>query len=273
MKRLRDRVAIVTGASRGIGVRIAEALAREGSHVAVSARSASELDAVRERLVAIGVRAIAVPGDVTDASHRAELVARTEAELGPVDVLVNNAGIATVGHFHRTPHADLQRTIEVNLVAPMLLTSQVLPTMLERRSGHVVNMASGAGKLGPLYLGAYAASKHGLVGITHSLRAEYRRSGVGFSVVCPGFVTETGMYARWEDHGVRSGRLAGTCTPQHVVAATLRCIRRNRAEATINTPPVRPFIVLASIAPGLAPMLFERVGFTATLRRAAELDA
>jgi short-subunit dehydrogenase len=271
MQDLAGRVAIVTGCSRGIGVELARALAGRGVHLSISARSADDLERVRADLERLGVRAVATPGDITDEAHRTELIERTETELGPIDLLVNNAGIEDVRRFERTAPESLERVIDVNLTAPMLLTRAVVPRMLERRQGHVVNIASAAGKLGPPYMASYAASKHGLVGFTHSLRWEYATSGVGFSVVCPAFVTEVGMYSRWEAQGVRSGRLAGTCTPEQVVKQTLRCIERNRVEVTINTPPVRPLIVLGNIAPRVVGPLFGAVGFTKTLRRSADL--
>ena len=271
MQDLSGRVAIVTGCSRGIGVALAQGLARRGVHLSISARSADDLERVRADLERLGVHAIATAGDITDETHRAELIDRTRTELGPIDILVNNAGIEDVRHFERTAPESLERVVEVNLVAPMLMTRAVVPAMLERRDGHVVNIASAAGKLGPPYMASYSASKHGLVGFTHSLRWEYARSGVGFSVICPAFVTDVGMYARWEEQGVRSGRLAGTCTPAQVVTATLRCIERDRPEVTINTPPVRPLIVLGNIAPRVVGPLFRAVGFASTLRRTADL--
>jgi short-subunit dehydrogenase len=272
MDQLREGVAIVTGASRGIGVAIAEALAGEGMQVSISARSSSELDTVRRRLEARGARAIATVGDISDADHRRELVDRTLAEFGPIDLLVNNAGIEDTRHYHTSDPDVIERLISVNLLAAMQLTRQVLPQMLERRRGHIVNIASAAGKIGPPFMASYAASKHGLVGFTQALASEYRRSGVGFTAVCPGLVTDIGMYARWEDRGAKSPKLAGTCKPEAVVKATLQAIRKNRPEVTINTPPVRPSIVLGNIAPRLVPRLFELIGYTKTLERVADLN-
>jgi short-subunit dehydrogenase len=272
MKDLSGRVAVVTGCSRGIGVELAAALAREGVHLSISARSGDELEAVRQRIESLGVRAIATVGDITDPVHRGELIERTVAELGPIDILVNNAGIEDVRRFEQTSPESLARVIDVNLTAPMLLTREVIPHMLARRQGHVVNISSGAGKLGPPYMSSYAASKHGLVGFTQSLHCEYRGTGVGFSAVCPAFVTDVGMYSRWEEAGIRSNRIAGTCTPEQVVKATLRCIRTGKPEATINTPPVRPLIVLGNIAPRVVAPLFRTIGFTKTLRRTADMN-
>ncbi len=273
MKDLRGTTAIVTGASRGIGVYIARALAKEGVNLSLAARSEAELETVRLAMSALGVKVIATRCDVTNAKDRANLIERTEAELGPIDLLVNNAGIETVGFFDTVDEADIVQTIEVNLVSAMLLTRAVLPGMLERNRGHVVNIASGAGKVGVPYAVAYAASKHGLVGFTNSLRCEFDKTPVGFSVVCPALVSETGMYARWEEQGAKAPKIVGRAGPGKVADVVISCIRKDRSEVLVNTPPVRPLVVLANIAPGLTPRLMKVLGYSRMFRRAAELSA
>ena len=262
MDNLRGANAVVTGASRGIGVHIARALAREGVNLSLAARSGRELEEVRAEMERLGVRTIATTCDVASAEDRARLVSRTEAELGPVDILVNNAGIERVGRFDQAPESDFTDTLAVNLEAPILLTRAVVPGMLQRRRGHVVNIASGAGKVGVPFGTSYCATKHGLVGFTAALRSEYHGRPVGFSVVCPGFVTDVGMYRRWEGKGVRAPRIMGTCTPEKVASVTVDCIRRDRAEVIVNTPPVRPLIVLANIVPSVVPPLMRLLGYT-----------
>lgn len=272
MKDLRGATAVVTGASRGIGVHIARALVAQGVNVSLAARSVDDLEVVRAEMAALGAKAIATRCDVTSADDRAELLRRTEAELGPVDILVNNAGIETASHFETASEDDLVQTLEVNLVAAMLLTRAVLPGMLERRRGHVVNIASGAGKVGVPYAVAYATSKHGLVGLTNSLRCEFHGSPVGFSVVCPGFVSETGMYARWADRGVKAWKISGSSSPVKVAEVVVGCIRKNRSEVLVNTPPVRPLVVLANVTPRAVPRIMRMMGYTRTFRRVADLD-
>ena len=267
MQDLRGATAIVTGASRGIGVYIAKALAEEGVNLSLTARSADELERVRTEIEAMGVAAIATVGDVSIAEDRARLLEHTEAELGPLDILVNNAGIDIVRHFHEAPESDFVDTLRINLEAPMLLTRAVVPGMLERNRGHVVNISSGAGKVGVPGEAAYCASKHGLVGFTNALRAEYERTDVNFSVVCPGLVSDVGMAARWEEAGVKAPRIAGSSKPEKVAAVTVSCIKRNRPEVMVNTPPVRPLIVLANIAPGITPFLLRKLGYSGTFER------
>ena len=272
MKELRGATAVVTGASRGIGVHIARALAKQGANLSLAARSADDLEIVRSEMAALGVKAIATRCDVTNANDRASLQQRTEAELGPIDILVNNAGIETVSRFETTSEDDLVRTLDINLVAAMLLTRAVLPGMLERERGHIVNIASGAGKVGVPYAVAYSTSKHGLVGLTHSLRCEFHGSPVGFSVVCPGFVSETGMYARWEDEGVKAAKICGRSTPAKVADVVVSAIRNNRSEVLVNTPPIRPVVVLANIVPRAVPRVMEWLRYSSAFRRVADLN-
>ncbi len=272
MHDLRGATAIVTGASRGIGVYIARALAEEGVNVSLAARSADELEQVRAEVEAMGVTAIATVCDVVDAGDRARLIERTEADLGPIDILINNAGIERVRRFTEASDADFTDTLAINLEAPILLTHAVVPGMLERGRGHVVNMASGAGKVGVPYGTSYCASKHGLVGFTHALRAEYHCSPVGFSVVCPGFVTDAGMYDRWEAQGIKAPRIAGSSKPEKVASVTVSCIKKDRAEVIVNTPPVRPLVVLTNVFPGIAPMLLRRLGYAGVFERVIEAE-
>ena len=218
-----------------------------------------------------GVNAIATKCDVSDPADRARLIERTQAELGPIDILVNNAGIETAARFETSDPDDLVQTVEVNLVAAMLLTRAVLPGMLDRGRGHIVNIASGAGKVGVPFAVAYATSKHGMVGLTHSLRCEYMNSPVGFSVVCPAFVTETGMYARWEDQGAKAPKMVGRATPDKVARVVVRCIQKNRGEALVNTPPIRPLVVLFEIAPRIVPRTMKLLGYRRTFEKVTEL--
>ena len=119
----------------------------------------------------------------------------------------------------------------------------------------------------------YAASKHGLVGMTHTLRAEYAGSGVGFSVVCPGFVTQAGMYDRWVHEGVKAPRVVGSSKPDKVASVVLDCIRRNRAEVLVNTPPIKGLVVLATLAPAICPKMLHLFGYTRMLRKGAETES
>ena len=271
MKDLRNANAIVTGASRGLGVHIARALASSGVNVAVAARSAQELEAVRAELVSLGVKAVGIRADVTVAAERQELVDRAAAELGPIDILVNNAGTELASRYTDLDPTQIEAMVNLNLTAPLLLIRAVLPGMLDRGKGHIVNLSSGAGKVAQPFDAVYSATKFGLIGATHALRAEHLGSPVGFSVICPGFVRQDGMTARYEAQGLRVPSRFGTTTPQKVASAVLKAIREDRAEIIVSSQPIRPMAVLQAAAPQVIPRLAKRIGITSMAARAAEM--
>lgn len=271
MQEIAGKVAVVTGGSRGLGPLIARALARRGMDVALAARTTAELQQVAESIAKPGVRTLAVTADVTTEAGRDELVKRTHAELGPIAILVNNAGIENTAAYDEQDPAEIARMVEVNLVAPMLLSRAVLPSMLEHGEGHIVNMASLAGKLGLAYDIAYSSSKSGLIQFTEGLRAEYHGRGVSASVICPGFVEDVGMYANLSaETGVRASRMAGTSPPAKVVSAVVRAIRRDVPEIIVNPGPMRLVSTFAELSPGAFERVFRRFGTNDMFRSAAE---
>ena len=273
MQQIAGKVAIVTGASRGLGPIIARALARRGMDLALAARSADELQQVADSIAKLGVRTLAITADVTTESGRDAIVERTMAELGPIAVLVNNAGIENTAAYDEQDPAEIARIVEVNLVAPMLLSRAVLPSMLARGEGHIVNMASLAGKAGLAYDIAYSSSKGGLIQFTEGLRAEYHGRGVSASVICPGFVEDVGMYANFSAAtGATAPRMAGTSPPSKVVSAVVRAIRRDVPEIIVNPGPMQLVFSFAELSPGAFERVFRAVGGTHDMfRRAAEV--
>jgi NAD(P)-dependent dehydrogenase (short-subunit alcohol dehydrogenase family) len=186
---LGGQVAIVTGGGRGIGRTIAEALARAGAAVAVLARSESDIGEAVAQIERAGGRAIALSVDVTDGAAVEEAVARTERELGPVGLLVNNAAVATpVGPAWEVDPAAWWRTVDVNLRGPFLCARAVLPGMIGRRAGRIVNIVAVAAYTTSPFMSAYGASKAGLVCFTDDLAAETREHGVSVFAIRPGLV-------------------------------------------------------------------------------------
>jgi len=181
-----DRVAVVTGAAQGIGRTTAELLAARGYALALAdlQPAADTLAAVR----AAGAEALEVVGDLTDEAVVERLAAAVGERWGRADVLVNNAGISFIAASETVAARDYRRVLEVNLVAPFLLARAFGRLMLERRRGSIVNVASIAGLFGVAERAAYNASKHGLVGLTRTLAAEWGGRGVRVNAVCPGWV-------------------------------------------------------------------------------------
>jgi short-subunit dehydrogenase len=271
MRDLAGRNALVTGASGGIGTHIARALARAGMNVAVTGRREDALNAVVTELRSLGAGAEALTVDLNDLEQAQGLIERAEQALGPVDVLVNNAGVEYASAFDRAPRNELLETVTVNLTAPMLLTHAALPGMLERGRGHVVFISSGAGKIAPAYEAPYGATKAGLIALTQGLRREFRNQPVSFSVVCPGFVAGDGMYQRMAEEGVRSNRILGTTTVQRIADDVLDAVRRDLPEVIDTGSPVRPVFALSQLAPRTTERLVTRIGMDKMFERTAEL--
>ena len=186
MATLRGKVAIITGASSGIGAATAIELARRGARVVLAARRAEELAGVEGAIKAVGGEALAVPTDITDSRQLERLVARAIETYGHVDLLVNNAGVGSRSAYAQTTAEQIEAALDVNLVGAMLLTRLVLPGMLVRKEGAIIAVASVAGHIGtdPVY----SATKFGLRGFCIGLRREIWKSGVSVSLVSPGFI-------------------------------------------------------------------------------------
>jgi short-subunit dehydrogenase len=252
LRELRGRNALVTGAAGGLGGYIARALAAEGVNLALSDLPEADLGPLRDELAGGGAQIETLAADLTRGSGRGSLIAAAEAAVGPLDILVNNAGLEFAGDFLRTTDEELEAIVDVNLLAVMALTRDVLPGMLERGRGHIVNLASLAGKITPPYLATYVATKHGVVGFTHSLRAEHVRSPIGFSVICPGFISDVGMYGRMEDQVGKPPWALAALPPSRVGEAVVRAIRDDRPEVIVNRRPARSLVMVNAVAPGRA---------------------
>jgi short-subunit dehydrogenase len=247
MTSLTGKTILLTGASRGIGVEIAKKLASKKTVVVGVSRSQVELERVATQINALGGKAIAIPFDLNRVEDLSILLKEIEASVSSIDVLINNAGIEIYRAFQDYSLTDLHNVFSINLLAAMELTRLLLPTMLER-GGHIVNIASLAGKKGHPYDSIYSASKAGLLMWADALRQELVGTGVSISNICPGYISGRGLLA---DTGIPAPKLAGVSTPEAVARAVVRAIEQNRAEVLINQDPVTETLtkMLFAIAP------------------------
>lgn len=266
MEQLRGRTALVTGAAGGLGHYIARALAAEGVNLVLSDLPSASVDDLAAELTPRGVRVEWVPSDLADTEAIADFARAAEEPLGPIDILVNNAGVEFGKSFLDQTRDELEKTTAINLLAVMELTRVVLPGMYDRGRGHVVNIASAAGKVAAPYLASYSASKHGVVGFTHSLRAELGAEPVGFTAICPIFISKVGMYGRLEHLIPDPPREMSTRPPEAVGEAVIEGIRKNRAQIIVADPATKAISVLYAAAP----KLFTRVAHSSRIREYSE---
>lgn len=187
-KPLAGRVALVTGASSGIGEATARALAMAGAHVALAARRRERLDALAQELAKSGAQVLVIAADLAQEAENRRIVAETEARFGRLDILVNNAGVMLLAPVDAANPADWRRMLELNVLGLMVSTQAALPGMRARGGGHVVNISSTAGRLPNANISGYSASKFGVFAFSESLRKEVYKDGIRVSVIEPGVV-------------------------------------------------------------------------------------
>ncbi len=248
---------LLTGATGGIGQAIARALRRRGADLILTGRRVERLEPLAAEL---GARALAV-----DLAEPAE-VERLAREAGNVDILVANAALPASGTLESFSVEQLDRALDVNLRAPIVLAHELLPPMLERASGHLLFVSSLSAKATSPGTALYAASKFGLRGFAGSLRADLHGSGVGVSSVLPGFIRDAGMFAEAD---VKLPPGIGTRTPQDVADGVVKAIAQNRGEVEVAPLQLRASTIFASLAPDLAQRVARKIGSEQVAREIA----
>ena len=188
MQNLTGKTALITGAGRGIGRATAIAFAKEGINVGLVGRTAANLEAVAKELSEYGVNVTMATADVSDNESVIAAVEHVKSELGPIDILINNAGIGKFGKFLELSPEEFKNIIDVNLMGVYYVTRAVLPEMIERQTGDIINISSTAGQKGAPVTSAYSASKFGLLGLTESLMLEVRKHNIRVSALTPSTV-------------------------------------------------------------------------------------
>jgi short-subunit dehydrogenase len=251
---------LLTGATGGLGAPMAMAFADLKLKQVLVAYPGMGLEDLQKSVEQRGGEAVAITCDVRDAEQRRRLLEEIQKRFGRVDLLVNNAGVEFTSAYHDLSEENIRAMLGVNLEGPMVLSRLVLPGMLERKRGHIVNMSSLAGKSGPAFQEPYAAAKAGLIAFTASLRSTYRKLGVSASVIVPGFV-EAGIYAKLKNKsGCSAPALLGTSPLEKIAPAVIRAIENDLPEIIINPLPVRPLLALAAMFPSLGEWMIGKTG-------------
>jgi short-subunit dehydrogenase len=240
---LAGRTALLTGATGGLGRAIARALAGRDAVLLLSARKPEALEALAAELPGEGHRAL--PADLAEPGAAEKLA----GEAGQVDILVANAGLPGAGPLGDFTPEQVSRTLRVNLEAPMLMAQALSPAMLERGSGHLVFIASLAGKAGSPLSSVYSATKFGLRGFALGLRTDLGPKGVGVSLVSPGFIREAGMFA---EAGAKPPPGMGTGTPEQVAGAVVKAIERDKVELAVAPLRQRALAHIALASPSVS---------------------
>jgi short-subunit dehydrogenase len=255
----RNRVVVITGGSRGLGLVIARQLLAEGADLAICARDEKEVNSAAAELRARGGRVFSYICDITKADELSNFLTNASYEFGPIDVLINVAGVIQVGPFETQTEADYEEALRVHFWAPLRAMEQVLPEMCARRHGRIVNISSIGGKIGVPHLAPYCASKFALNGLSQSLRAELARYGVYVTTVCPGLMRTGSPRHAWFKGQHRkeyawfsiSDAMPGLSVSAEAAAKRIiNACRYGRAMLTISLP-AKLGVVLNTLAPEL----------------------
>lgn len=241
MRSVQGKVAVVTGASSGIGEAVASRLARAGATVVLTGRDEARLEAARQQC---GGAAWTFKADVTDEAQVAELARAVQDKHGGADILINNAGVVMSGLLVDVEDADWRRLFELNVLGVVHGCRAFLPRMIERgQGGHVVNMASAAGLVGTYGMGTYSATKFAVAGLTESLRFEMKRHRIGVSLICPSYVdtpiaSKVKVVGALDNPRTRAGIerefKKNSVKPELVAERTLQAILKNKPLTTVG---------------------------------------
>lgn len=255
MKNLVDNTAVLTGASGGIGVYIARALAKEHLKIVCISRSNDDLMRLCSEIDELGGNGIGIPFDISKLDELPLLVDKIHKLVGPVDILINNAAIEKFRSFPNYTLDDIQSILTLNLHAPMELSRLLIPDMIDRDCGYIVNIASGSGKKGAPYNSIYSASKAGLIMWSDAIRQEFADTNIEISIVCPSY-TSAGMFLALDVQAPDGIRVSH---PTEVAEAVLNSIKLNHTEINLGGFTAKLFNAVTQLSPQLGDRIFRQL--------------
>jgi short-subunit dehydrogenase len=263
---LKGRVAVITGASSGIGLAVARQLAGEGVAVVMGARRADRLEAAAQDIRANGGRAEAVAGDVTSESDVARLVERAQSSFGPLDIMICNAGFGYYGTVEETSPDTMRRMMDVNFMGTFHGARAALPIFRARGRGHLLIVSSIVGRRGIAHMSGYSATKAAQAGFAEALRTEFAGSDITVSVVFPVSTDTEFRYAMERDFGHSVAGLGPKQDVEDVARAMVACVKRPRPEVYPHALS-RGLTILNAVAPGFADKMVRKYGRRRDVRR------
>ncbi|MBW4612664.1 MAG: SDR family NAD(P)-dependent oxidoreductase [Desmonostoc vinosum HA7617-LM4] len=266
MTSIAGKTVLLTGASGGIGAFIARALAKEQATVVSVSRSQAILEQISAEVEALGGKGISIPFDISKVEELSILVQQINQLAGQIDIVINNAAVEKYRPFQNYSLEDIYSILTTNLIAGMELTRLILPSMIARNSGHVVNIASGSGKKGAPYNSIYSASKAGLIMWADALRQELADTNVEISVVCPGY-TAAGMFVAF---GQPAPSLARVAQPNDVAIAVLKAIKENQPEVMLDGVLTRLLFSNIQLFPKFGDAIYQWIGLRKLNKTCAE---
>jgi NAD(P)-dependent dehydrogenase (short-subunit alcohol dehydrogenase family) len=261
---LKNKTVLITGGSRGLGLVLAREFAREGARIAICARDEYELDQARLDLEKLGAEVLPVACDVTNGADVNQMIADVTNRFGPIDVLVNNAGVIQVGPIEVMTTEDFELAMKAHFWAPLNTIMAVLPSMRQRKAGRIVNISSIGGKVSVPHLVPYSASKFALVGLSKGLRSELMKDGVTVTTVCPGLM-RTGSPRNADFKGKHRHEFAWfsiadalplmTVSAENAARQIVQACKQGRAELVISVP-AKAAVLFDTLFPEVASQLF-----------------
>jgi short-subunit dehydrogenase len=235
VRTVREQRVLITGASGGIGASLAEKLAAKGARLALAARSLEKLEGLARKLTAQRAEVIAIPADITISADRQRLMDIAVEQFGGIDVLINNAGVASFGHFAGSSEAVLRQIMEVNFFAPAELIRQAIPFLVQGRQPTIVNVSSMCGRRGLPAWPEYSASKHALAGLTEALRGELTRFNIDILLILPGLTrSDLGSHLLRNEGRMKIDFSSGMTT-EKVAHGIVRALEKNQTETVLGS--------------------------------------